>query len=450
MARDLDIIIFGATGDTGVVGCCYLFFKGKKLGISSWAPAGRNLGKLQKDVLDRFQGQQPGPDGLAPSQPIQADAGDHQSLLKMCARTRCVLSCAGPFTIFGEGVVRACVEAGTNYVDITGEMPWVEKMNAKYGEEALKKGISIVNCAGYDSVPPDLATFLAAKAIEKKGTGESLERFEAFVGASGGAMPTGTINTMIQLVDDKKDEGLSAITFGLLGRETPPKETDSTETLLSTEKGSFVPDVEQSNLKRNLFWTLCPGYSRLAGQFCLGHFMAPCNVHAVHFTAAKAGYGGLVYRERMAGLSRGALSLFGLLPMLIGAAIGALVALSVALPFASKVILKLRDLINTPLQKRVRDMVFNGYQPTGKTYVHGFGISQGGHTKVNVKIHSKYDPGLGFTMLSACVVAAEVAKRCSTSDKTEPGFNSAVFCLGGEALAEKLRANGVVIDVNVQ
>jgi short subunit dehydrogenase-like uncharacterized protein len=61
-------------------------------------------------------------------------------------------------------VVRACVESGTNYVDVTGEIPWVEKMQGKYGEEAEKKGVSILNCSGYDSVPPDLATFLAAKA----------------------------------------------------------------------------------------------------------------------------------------------------------------------------------------------------------------------------------------------------------------------------------------------
>merc|ERR1719316_2440899 len=128
---------------------------------------------------------------------------------------------------------------------------------------------------------------------------------------------------------------------------------------------------------------------------------------------------------------------------MMGVVIGTLATFSLVLPYASTVILKLRDTINTPLQQKVRKLIFNGYQPTGRTYVHGFGESQSGRTRVNVKMSCKYDPGLGFTMLSACIVAAAVAKRSSTSNKTQPGFNSAVICLGGESLADQLRMHGV-------
>lgn len=40
--------------------------------------------------------------------------------------------------LLGEGVLRACVEAGTDYCDITGEVPWVNKMKKKYGAAAEK------------------------------------------------------------------------------------------------------------------------------------------------------------------------------------------------------------------------------------------------------------------------------------------------------------------------
>ena len=35
-----------------------------------------------------------------------------------------LLSAAGPYSILGERVMTACIESGTHYVDITGEVPW--------------------------------------------------------------------------------------------------------------------------------------------------------------------------------------------------------------------------------------------------------------------------------------------------------------------------------------
>lgn len=34
---------------------------------------------------------------------------------------RAVLSCVGPYRYYGHPVVRACVEAGTDYLDVCGE-----------------------------------------------------------------------------------------------------------------------------------------------------------------------------------------------------------------------------------------------------------------------------------------------------------------------------------------
>merc|ERR550537_1858695 len=63
---------------------------------------------------------------------------------------------------------------------------------------------------------------------------------------------------------------------------------------------SYVPKTEQTNLYWNSIWTMVPGYDSNAKCFALPHFMAPININVVHRTAALEGYGGLVYRERMA------------------------------------------------------------------------------------------------------------------------------------------------------
>lgn len=52
--------------------------------------------------------------------------------------------------------MKACVEAGTHYCDITGETTFVRRMIEKYHDEALEKGVFIVPCCGFDSVPSDL------------------------------------------------------------------------------------------------------------------------------------------------------------------------------------------------------------------------------------------------------------------------------------------------------
>eukprot|EP00927_Polykrikos_kofoidii_P022163 TRINITY_DN2074_c0_g1_i2.p1 TRINITY_DN2074_c0_g1~~TRINITY_DN2074_c0_g1_i2.p1 ORF type:complete len:467 (+),score=82.76 TRINITY_DN2074_c0_g1_i2:63-1463(+) len=449
--REVDVIVFGATGDTGVAGCCFLYFKAKNLGVSSWAPAARNLDKLKKDVLDPIKAKMPGPEGVAPSTPSKADSSDYDSLVKMCSRATCVIACAGPFALYGESVVKACVEVGTHYVDVTGEMPWVQKMQKKYGAEAEAKGVCLVCCAGYDSVPPDLTACLSAKALER--SGQRLGRFEAFVGGSGGALPTGTLNTVVLMVGAVKSRLLSACTLGLLGRQQSktPRPEAVADSGVAGSGSSFVAETEKQNLAKNAFWTMIPGYSRLAGQFGIPHFMAPINVYTVHHTACKEGYGGLVYRERMAGLPRGLLSLYGFVPSLLGLCVCFLLGVAMAMPGGLKTFVWLRDKFNPAMQARVRGKLFNGFASTGTTFVHGYGAARDGSgVRVNVSLHSAYDPGIGFTMLSACTVASQLVKLVATEGKApKGGFNSAAVAVGGDALADALRASGVSVKVEV-
>ncbi|CAI9292613.1 unnamed protein product [Lactuca saligna] len=50
-----------------------------------------------------------------------------------------VLDCVGPFHLYGEPVVAACVEAGCDYLYISGASEFMERMEVMYHEKAVEK-----------------------------------------------------------------------------------------------------------------------------------------------------------------------------------------------------------------------------------------------------------------------------------------------------------------------
>ncbi|CAH1437733.1 unnamed protein product [Lactuca virosa] len=67
-----------------------------------------------------------------------------------------VLDCVGPFRLYGEPVVAACVEAGCDYLDISGEPEFMERMEAVYHEKAVEKGSLVISACGFDSIPAEI------------------------------------------------------------------------------------------------------------------------------------------------------------------------------------------------------------------------------------------------------------------------------------------------------
>lgn len=180
--KDLDIILYGATGFTGTLCAEYL---AKNAGQIKWAVAGRNPLKLEKLV------QSIGVDIEA----IVADADDIDSLDAMTARSKVVLSTAGPFHRYGSNLVTSCVKNSTHYVDITGENFWVKGLIEKHHEVASQKGIRIIPSCGFDSIPSDLGSFYA---IKKAGVPISqVEAFHSYKGEASG----GTLETMFSMPD---------------------------------------------------------------------------------------------------------------------------------------------------------------------------------------------------------------------------------------------------------
>eukprot|EP00250_Pteridium_aquilinum_P031274 c43343_g1_i1 orf=176-1510(-) len=145
----VDVVIFGASGFTGkyVVRELLKFSKESSRRV---ALAGRSRSKLAATLEWATSPAPP------PSLPlIEANVDDPQSLLAMCKRARLVLNCVGPYRLYGEPVVSACVEAGIDYLDITGEPEFMERMELLYHQAALDKGSLIVSACGYDSIPAE-------------------------------------------------------------------------------------------------------------------------------------------------------------------------------------------------------------------------------------------------------------------------------------------------------
>lgn len=150
-----DLSLFGATGFTGRITAAYIARHAAREGLT-WAIAGRSEAALiaLRDSLD----------GVKPAV-IVADLRDKASLRAMAASTKVLMNAVGPFAVYGPDVVEACLASGTHYLDITGEPEFINRCYVRHGQEAEEKGVTLINACGFDSIPADVATWLAVKAL---------------------------------------------------------------------------------------------------------------------------------------------------------------------------------------------------------------------------------------------------------------------------------------------
>lgn len=164
MADRLDIVIFGASGFTGKHTIPYVYKYSKSDGRNlTWGVAGRSEEKL-KEVLQEYSKKLETDLSTIPI--ITSDVSDEESLKKMAERAKMIINCCGPYRFYGEPVVKACIEAGTNHVDVSGEPEFVERMQLKYHKAAQEKGIYIISTCGFDSIPADLGVVYLQKHFD--------------------------------------------------------------------------------------------------------------------------------------------------------------------------------------------------------------------------------------------------------------------------------------------
>jgi short subunit dehydrogenase-like uncharacterized protein len=147
-AQSGPIAVYGATGFTGRLIAAELRRRGADLVL-----AGRNQAKLE--ILSEELG-----DGIRTRAVGLEDAAGLRELLEPCAA---VIACAGPFRLHGEPVLAAAVDAGTHYLDTTGEQPFMRLVFERYGAPAERAGVALVTAMGFDYVPGDMIAALVAR-----------------------------------------------------------------------------------------------------------------------------------------------------------------------------------------------------------------------------------------------------------------------------------------------
>jgi len=159
---EFDLIVYGASGFTGRLVAEYL---AKRYGVGGevkWAMAGRDAAKLAA-VRDEI--------GAPADTPlVVADANDPASIRAMVGRAKAVITTVGPYQLYGEPLVAACAESGTDYLDLCGEPAWMRQMIDRYEDKAKASGARIVFSCGFDSIPFELGVFfMEAEAVRRNG-----------------------------------------------------------------------------------------------------------------------------------------------------------------------------------------------------------------------------------------------------------------------------------------
>lgn len=235
--RDFDLIVFGATGFTGrLVAEALLEFPEPGL---RWAIAGRSREKLERvrdGLAERF------PDARDLTLVI-ADVTALETIDELARRTRVVCTTVGPFTVHGEPLVRACVEHGTHYCDITGEVGWIRSIIDAHHDEAVAKECRIVHAAGFDSIPFDLGVVVAQKAAVAK-WGAPAERIRTVTGRMKGSLSGGTLASMALIIDTaRRDRAVLrrlANPYVLVPGTRGPDRNDSTNVAHWAEHGVWT------------------------------------------------------------------------------------------------------------------------------------------------------------------------------------------------------------------
>lgn len=193
-SRAFDIVVYGATGFTGALIAEHLL---------SHAPSeirlalgGRNRKKLEElraELLEKTASQRELPI-------LIADSADDKALDEMARGARVICSAVGPYAKYGLRLLQACVDNGTDYCDLTGEVEFVRASIDTHHQRAQETGARLVHCCGYDSVPSDLGVFMVQEEAKAR-FGRYCDSIAFFAGETKGTFSGGTIATMLNMFD---------------------------------------------------------------------------------------------------------------------------------------------------------------------------------------------------------------------------------------------------------
>jgi short subunit dehydrogenase-like uncharacterized protein len=256
-ATEFDVVVFGASGFTGRLVAEYLAERYPASSGLKWAMAGRNLEKLAA-VRDEIK-------ASASIPLIAADSDNAASLLALTKRTKVALTTVGPYQLYGEPLVAACAETGTDYVDLCGEPAWMRHMIDRYDAKAKASGARVVFSCGFDSIPFDLGVqFLQAHVTAH--TGAPAARVKGRVRKMKGTFSGGTA---------------ASLKATMAAAAKDPSILDLLKNPFSLAPG-FAGPKQPHGMK--------PEHDDTLGMWVAPFIMAPINTRNVHRTNALLGH----------------------------------------------------------------------------------------------------------------------------------------------------------------
>ncbi|MGF0310074.1 saccharopine dehydrogenase family protein [Rhodococcus sp. IEGM1428] len=195
--RTYDIVVYGATGFVGKLTAKYL---------AEHAPAGTRIALAGRSTARVHAAQKELGPKAAHWSALEADATDVASLNTMARSTKVVITTVGPYAKYGLALATACAEAGTDYVDLTGEVLFARESIDANHEIAQRTGARIVHSCGFDSVPSDIGVHALYEAVTADNAGELTDTTLVVTSMSGG-VSGGTIDSLRgQIEAMKKDK----------------------------------------------------------------------------------------------------------------------------------------------------------------------------------------------------------------------------------------------------
>ena len=375
--RPYDIVVYGATGYTGRLVAEYLahHYQGKG---PKWAMAGRSAEKLA-EVRDLI--------GAPADTPlVVANSDDPASMKALAESTRVVVTTVGPYQLYGEPLLKACVAAGTDYADLCGEPGWMREMIDAYHEQAKASGARIAFSSGFDSIPFDLGVMMTQKACVER-FGQPAPRIRGRVRAMQGTFSGGTAASLTE-------------TMKAVARKP------SLIPILQSPFG-LTPGFEGPSQPMGLL----PEYDDKLGKWAAPFIMATINTKNVHRTNFLLGhpYGADFKYDEMMLTSPGEL----------GEKAAHAVAEMLKNPFGAKPPKPGEGPTPEERENGFYDVLFVGEWPEG--------------TELRYGVKGRYDPGYGST--SRMIAETGIALL----DCTAPGGIATPGALLGEALVGRLQ-----------
>jgi short subunit dehydrogenase-like uncharacterized protein len=185
----------------------------------------------------------------------------------MVRRTKVIVTTVGPYQLYGSDLVAACVEAGTDYVDLCGESNWMAEMVAAHHEAARASGARILFSCGFDSIPFELGVLFAEETAKRR-LGHPVPRVKGRVRNMRGGLSGGTAASGAATMDAiRRNPALFqlminpfALTPGFTGPAQPPGNEAVFDEDVGAEVGPFMmaaintKNVHRSNYLQGHPW----------------------------------------------------------------------------------------------------------------------------------------------------------------------------------------------------